>query len=308
MNRRTRRTPEDIAAEQQLKEARRREREERAAARKAEWDAAYPQRAAQYQIEHDQRLAHEANRERLRKIQEAGIAYIMGYDTPAARWVAKFVRSNEEFLKAQARKRAAAGDPLNITGHTPKPNKKQKKKQAEAERLQRGERTIVLTDPDSPNQDVLVSTMPHSFRRIKQLKIHHEPAAERFVRDWETAGYSGLASPGFDPRVDTSPKAHAGHLRATEAQKRLTMVEREIGARNYDICKAVLLRNANPSLIHQLGGRDHRSVSHDIEVALNALAGFYDPERLARDPTWRAFKMVLESGNAVIRQGEEETR
>jgi len=30
-----------------------------------------------------------------RKIQEAGIEYIMGYDTPAAQWVAKFVSSNE---------------------------------------------------------------------------------------------------------------------------------------------------------------------------------------------------------------------
>jgi hypothetical protein len=70
----------------------------------------------------------------------------------------------------------------------------------------------------------------------------------------------------------------------------------------------VLILNLNPNRIRALGGRDSRSVSSDIEVALNALAGFYDPVRLEQDPTWRAFRKVIEAGTALIKRLEEEAR
>ncbi|WBU27554.1 hypothetical protein OOZ54_12700 [Rhodopseudomonas palustris] len=253
-------------------------------------------------------LDHERRRAQQRLIQEAGVAWLMGYDTPQAKWFEAYIESNKAAIRASARSSAAAADPLNITRHTPEPSKRQKKREAEKARLNRGERHDVIPDPDHPNQNVLVTTLQHSFRRVKQLRAPHQPAAERFVRDWEAAFYSGLRSPGFDPRVDASARAHAGHLRAVEAQKRLNSVQRYIGERNYDICVGVLIMAQTAAKIHALGGRDHRSVNHDIDVALNALTEFYDPARLARDPTWRAFKKVIEAGAKVIGQGEEETR
>ncbi len=299
--RRKRRHRRTIVREKAAKEARRLERE----VERAERDRlAEEKKRVQLQAGYDAQIRYEASRAKARVFQEQGVEWLMGYNTPAAKLFQQFADSHEAAVKDAGRRARSAGDPLNLTGHTPKPSKKQQRRQAEAERLARGERTIIIPDNESPNQNVLVSTMPHSFRRVKQLKVHHEPAAERFVRDWEMAGYSGLSSPGFDPRVDTSAKAHAGHLRATEAQKRLMMVQGHIGQRNFDICKGVLILNLSVSHVHALGGRAHRSVSNDIEVALNALAGFYDPVRLDRDPTWRAFQRALEVGLGVIAQGE----
>lgn len=257
---------------------------------------------------YDEQIAHEKRRAGQRLIQEAGIAWLSGYDTPEARWFGRYVNTNQRAVQEAARRKSKAGDLLNLTGHSVTPNKKQQRKISEAGRLARGERRDSIPDVDHPNQNVMVTTLPHAFRRLKQIKVQHQPAAERFVSDWENAGYSGLRSPGFDPRVDSSAVAHEGHLRAVEAQKRLAMVARYIGERNYDICTGVLIFNMNPTKAHAMGGRDHRSVNHDIEVALNALAAFYDPDRLARDPTWRAFKRVIEAGLDVIRQGREETR
>lgn len=287
------------------------EKEARAVARAAEQarreEAAAAVRAEMAKRDYDTRLEHERVRGQQRLIQEAGIEFIMGYDTPAARLFTKYVSDQNASLKEAQRRKQLAGDPLNLTGHTPAPKEKHRKAKEEKERLARGERKIIIPDPDSPRQNVMVTTMPHSFRRVK-LQLHQELAAGRFVSDWESAGYSGLSSQGFDPKVDSSAKQTLGHLRAAEAQKRLKMAETQIGQRNYDICVGVLVLNLNSTRIHSIGGRDHRTVSHDIDVALNALAGFYDPVRLQRDPTWKAFKKVIEAGLAVIAQGEEETR
>lgn len=302
------RSEKEIAEQKAAQEAKLAARAQQKAEQAARWEADYPQRAARYQRQHDARLKHEKVRAGKRKIQNAGILWSFGYDTPETRWIAKYVLSIEKAEKEMRHRAKLAGDPLNLTGHTPKPSKKQQKRQAEVERLARGERVLIIPDNENPNQNVIIATMPHSLRRVKQLKVHHEPAAEKFLRDWEMAGYTGLSSPGFDPRVDTSAKATAGHLRAAEAQKRLLMVEAHIGLRNFEICKGVLIFNITPTVAHRMGGRDHRSISNDIEVALNALTGFYDPVRLDRDPTWRAFQRVLEIGLGVIAQGEEEVR
>jgi hypothetical protein len=299
-----RRSKEEIAKDKAEKEAR---RIARAAEQARREEAAAAVRAEMAKRDHDARLEHERRRAQQRMFQEAGIEFIMGYDTPAARLFARFVQDQNASVREAQRRKQLAGDPLNLTGHTKKPSEKQEQKLAEKERLARGERKIIIPDPDSPRQNVMVTTLPHSFRRVK-LQIHQEPAAERFVADWESAGYSGLSSPGFDPKVDSSAKETMGHMRAAEAQKRLKMAEVQIGQRNYDICVGVLINNANASRIHALGGRDHRTVSHDIDVALNALAGFYDPVRLERDPTWRAFQQVIEAGKAVIKKLEDDVR
>ena len=307
---RKRRSKRTIAKEKAAKETRRLEREARRHARHEQEERC---KAERLQQAYDAQIAHERQREVQRRFQEQGVEWLMGYDTPAARWFEKYYRTNLLAAEVAAQRARKAGDPLNLAGPAPPPpNKKQqkeRKRQAEQERLARGEYREKIPDLDNPRQDVMVTALAHSFRRMKKkLEIHQQPAAERFLADWESAGYSGLSSLGFNPRVDSSAKPASGHLRAAEAQTRLKMAEAQIGKRNYDICVGVVILNYSATQIHAMGGRQHRIVSNDIDVALNALVGFYDPVRLARDPTWRAFRKAIEAGLGIIRQGEEEVR
>jgi hypothetical protein len=249
--------------------------------------------------------AHARERFTARTLQEAGVQWLMGYDTPAAKLFASYVEQEESATKEALRQKQKAGDPLNITGHTPVMSEKKRRKQDEVDRLARGERKIVIPDPDSPNQNVMVSTLPHSLRRMK-LKLHQEQGAEKFLADHEAAVYSGLSSMGFDPRVDSSPKQTAGYVRAAEAQTRLRLAEKELGRRNWVIVRGVLLYNWNATKAHAAGARQHVIVQNDIDVALNALATFYDPVRMQRDPTWDAFERMVEAGKAVIVEAERQ--
>ena len=300
-----RRSKEEIAAEKAGKEERRRLRETERDRREA---AAAAIRADLARADYHRRLAHEAERRRQRLFQEAGIEWVMGYDTPAAKLFGKYVESYRQAALQKSRQAQRAGDPLGLT--KPPLTKKQKRaaeKQAETERLARGERREAIPDLENPRQNVVVTSLPHSFRRAK-LQIHQEPAAERFVADWEAAGFSGLRSQGFEPKVDSSARQTVGAMRPAEARARIKLARERIGARNFDICVGVLIYNLNPSRVHALGGRDNRSVSNDIDVALNALAGFYDPVRLEKDPTWKAFQKVIVDGQRVIAQLEDEVR
>lgn len=251
---------------------------------------------------------YERDRRAQRRLQEAGMDWLFDRDTPEAKLFAQFVSDQKRLVEDRQTSAAAAADPLNITGHKPTLSKKKQKKVDEAARIARGDRHEIIPDPDHPNQNVVVLTRSHALRRVKRLKINQQAAAERFVDDWESAYYSGLRSQDFEPRVDSSPKAHVGHLRAVEAQKRLNMCKVQIGERNFDVATGVLIYGENPGSIHKRGGRQHTSVSSDIDVALNALAGFYDPVRMARDPTWRAFKQVIEEGLKVMHELSEKTR
>jgi hypothetical protein len=244
-------------------------------------------------------LAHERHRRRLRWLQEAGMQLMLGHDSDQARLVEQYMRDQEAILADRARRAQIAGDPLNLTGHTRKLSAKEQKRRAEKERVARGDRRIVITDPDRPNQNVVVTARPHALRRVK-LQLHQEPAAERFISDWEKAGYTGLSSMGFDPKVDSSSQGGGDHLHAASAQARLKAVEKEIGERNYEICLAVLVFGQSATSIHRAGGRDHRSVSHDIDVALNALSNVYAPERQSRDPTWLALQRIIAGARQVV--------
>jgi hypothetical protein len=307
---RKRRSKRSIAKEKAAKDARRIERE---TTRRLRLEEEERQQAARWQAAYDAQFVHERSRAAQRLFQEQGVEWLMGYDTPAAALFERFHQTGLLAVRATEERVQKSRDPLNLMGPAPAPlNKKQQKEQkrlAEQERLARGEYREKIPDLDNPRQDVMVTALAHSFRRMKnKMQVHQQPAAERFLADWESAGYSGLSSMGFDPRVDSSAKPTSGHLRAAEAQTRLKMAEAQIGTRNYDICTGVLILNYTASQIHAMGGRQHRIVSNDIDVALNALAGFYDPIRLARDPTWRAFQRAIEAGLGVIRQGEEEVR
>jgi hypothetical protein len=157
---RKRRSPEETAKDKAEKEARLAARE---ADRLRKEEAAAAIRAEMAKRDHDTRLEHERRRVQQRMFQEAGIEFIMGYDTPAARLFARYVKDRSSAVTDARRRAQIAGDPLNLTNHTKKPSEKQEQKQAEKDRLARGERKIIIPDPDSPRQNVMVSALPHSF-------------------------------------------------------------------------------------------------------------------------------------------------
>jgi hypothetical protein len=162
----------------------------------------------------------------------------------------------------------------------------------------------LIPDIDNPNQNVMVAHLPHSPRLNAQIKGAREAAAIRFSRDYE-AREASLSSMPFDPRVDSSLTVANGS-RAAEAEARLKLLRNKIGERNFEVCEAVVIYNTKAEHIRLLGGREHRVVSHDIEVALNELVGFYDPDKMKKDRTWLAFKKVKERGDAEIRRMEHD--
>ena len=107
-----RRSKEEIAAEKAAKEERRAARLAEQARRQ---EAAAAVRAQMAKQDHDRRLAHEDERRRQRLFQEAGVEWLMGYDTPAAKLFGKYVESYMTDLARKAQQAQRAGDPLGLT-------------------------------------------------------------------------------------------------------------------------------------------------------------------------------------------------
>jgi hypothetical protein len=161
------------------------------------------------------------------------------------------------------------------------------------ERLMRGARKQIVHADDGSSPEVMVR--PGALRRLG-LITKHQYAAERFLRDWETASYTGLRCRGFEPGVDGS-KGHAAYLIQCEAQNSLRRARATMGDRNFDIVEGVLIHGANTNIVHSKGGRQNRIVSNDIEIAFNSLAAFYSPGSQRMDPNWKAFRKIIEEGN-----------
>lgn len=291
----------DRAAEAAAKEARRAERE---AARLAREEREAVVRQEQAKIVYEQRMAREQTREGQRKIQEAGVEWLMGYDTPAAKLFGKWVESNEDAVTAANRRALAAGDPLNIYGHTPRPSKKQQRRMEEARREARGAKTEFIPDPDHPRQDVGVESLPHALRRKKYIDVHHQPGVEAFWRDFEVlSGASGAS--GFSDKVDKSSIPNVTP-RTLPAAQRIEECQRTLGKLNWTLACSYLLQDIGPAEIHRRGGSQHVVASALITAALDALCDFYDRSFLSRNPNLRILREAVDNGIAAILSGERD--
>ncbi len=138
-----------------------------------------------------------------------------------------------------------------------------------------------------------VTVRGQSFRALG-LQHQHVDAAERFMRDWESA-YSKLRCRGFEPGVDGGG-SHNEHLSQVESQRRLERARKHVGERNWIIVKAVLVYQATGRQLNEIGGAvraDKGSLNHDIAVAFNSLSEFYSGQPRGRDPVWRAFEKFV---------------
>lgn len=295
---RKRRSKRTIARHKKAAADRRAERQATAAERQAKIDL---QNKIRWQSSYDAETARQKDRASQRKLQEAGIEWLMGYDTPAARLFEQYVRGEEMAVKVAARRAELAGDPTNRTGHTPAPSKKEQKRQEESERLARGIRYEVIPDPDHPNQNVVVA----SFRRKKPLEqAHHLPGLEKFWTDIQAVA-GAVRSPAFDDKVDRSgmPALLPSALRA---RSRLDLCEGTIGRVNWLYATGYLLMNMTPTEIHRRGGDQHTTNSARIREALDALCGFYDDAFHHNNRTLEILDKVVKEGMSVIKDGERD--
>lgn len=133
---------------------------------------------------------------------------------------------------------------------------------------------------------------------------HQIAAAERFGRDWEAA-YRTLKGQGYEASVDGSRSRHGAHFTQVDAQTRLDAAREYLGKRSYDIAVAVVIHGGTAREIHAMGGKEHRTVKSDMDVAFNDLDAFYHGSR-RKDRTWEAFERFNAERAAMIEKAERE--
>lgn len=128
-------------------------------------------------------------------------------------------------------------------------------------------------------------------------------AAERFDADWQAA-YRCLRGQGYEASVDHARSQHGPHLAMVDAQTRLDICRRKLGARSWDIVVAVVVYGATARQIHAMGGNQHVAVSDQMKLAFNDLEAFYTGSQ-HKDRTWRAVESLIKERAAMIEAAEQ---
>lgn len=153
--------------------------------------------------------------------------------------------------------------------------------------------------PDGTVQEVW--SFASSFHAMG-FQDHQIAAAERLASDWQSA-YRALRAQTYEPAVDGGRPPHGAHLAQVAAQARLAACKQYLGQRAYDIAVAVAIYGATAREIHALGGREHRTVKSDMDVAFNDLDAFYTNAR-RKDRTWSAVEEFIRGRAEMIRDAE----
>lgn len=191
-----------------------------------------------------------------------------GVETPGSLAYAEIVKR----ISASQHKAWVAGDPLNITGHTPP--KVETKQEVLARQKERGKRWVKFWTPSGSQVEIDLKKNPLlGIYRTGEISAPQFAAANRFVQDWETAHYSGLSCRGFEPGVDNRPMPSA-NLGALDAQRALIRVRDLVGQESMLILEAVLVNNVTFSEIESNGGGDKRGISAKLKTALERMATF----------------------------------
>lgn len=287
-----------IARRKAVAAAARVEREAKAEARRAAEDQRNRER---WQQEYDAETERLKVRSGQRRLQEAGVEWLMGYNTKAALLFEQYVRDQEMAVKAAGRSAAVAGDPTNITRHTPQPSKKEQKKLDEEKRLAQGLRYEVIPDPDHPNQNVVVE----SRRRKRPLEqAHHLTGIENFWQDVQAVA-GAIRSPAFDDKVDKSGTSCLLPP-SLKARQRLDLCRDTIGKNNWEYAVGYLVMNMGPTELHRRGGDQHTTTSARIREALDELCSFYDKAFRGENKTLEILHEVVGKGIDLILQGERD--
>lgn len=218
--------------------------------------------------------------------------------------MAEHPESAEELLERVriAEKRLAKeGNPLGIDGPKPELHPAVVRKLDTQAKKAAGMQLRRIRAHDGSVQEVW--TFSASYHAMG-FQDHQIAAAERFGRDWEGA-YRTLRGQGFEPGVDGGGARHAMHFTQVDAQTRLAACREYLGTRAYQIVVAVVVYGATARQVHKLGGKEHRTVKSDMDVAFNDLAAFYTGTR-RKDRTWDAIERFNEERAALIEAAERE--
>lgn len=141
-----------------------------------------------------------------------------------------------------------------------------------------------------------VQTTDQVRRVLTRAKARTGSHVASFVRDYETAG-SDLRSPGLE--MGSGANGLPLPLNKIQAIDRLRDFER-LNPRAFGVCEAVLVFGAKPADIVRKGV-NHNTVSTMIQDSVEALAGFYTPNRRRPDKRLAAFAKFVEEAKRVAK-------
>jgi hypothetical protein len=158
-----------------------------------------------------------------------------------------------------------------------------------------------IRDSDGRVVDVWMFSASYYAMGFNAMQI---AAAERFEIDW-TMAYRTLKGQGYEASVDGARSMHKVHFSQVDAQSRLDAARQYLGKRSYDVVVAVVIYGATAREIHAMGGKEHRTVKSDMDVAFNDLDAFYTGNR-RKDRTWDAVDRFNAERAAMIERAERE--
>lgn len=204
-------------------------------------------------------------------------------------------------VSAAEKRLAKEGNPLGIDGPKPELHPAIQRKIETKEKKAAGMTLRRIRADDGSVQEVW--TFAASYHAMG-FQNHQITAAERFGRDWESA-YRTIRAAGLEGGVDGCTPLHRRHYSQVDAFSRLRACQEYLGRRSFEIVRAVVIHGATAREIHAWGGKDHRSVKSDMDVAFNDLDAFYTGTR-RKDRTWDAIERFNAERAAMIEQAERE--
>jgi hypothetical protein len=247
----------------------------------------------------DRELTEKAEKDRQRRLSSGFADFINGNDTPDS----QEVRGVLAKVGAYKKKMVVAGDPSNITGHTPKPriSKDEGKRRAK----EKTKRFVHFFDPTGKKVIVDLKLNPLAgIYRSGGISAPQFAAANQFQRDYDTSQYAAMRSRGFEPGVDGG-KAASANLNAVAAQRVLSKLKAYLQEEPYSLMVAVIGLHIPFSQIHARGGDEVKVLSDRLRTALNKAATFYSFQ--AAEPESRTLRAIQDVWKSMVAQAGDYT-
>lgn len=153
----------------------------------------------------------------------------------------------------------------------------------------------VVIDPAGDKAYVRVAeNSPAGMAKRLGLPAQHKAAVERLQRDYEVSAWNARAA-SFEMAVDGSGNpTQAAHLHVVEAQQRLRAAAQAVG-KDWPLVQATMLPPFVTLTTLRIQARiGYSEARRRLDLALDALAEFYTPGRMRKDPLLRICVEIVE--------------